>query len=323
MKNIRVYTLIKVVAVIFGLAISLQLILHNFFHIDYEPLIILTVSSVIFLLSSFFGLSREIDLYKNTKGYIIDEREKINWKLNNSIFLICAIIQLFSAFFPKFLSDGIGGDFNYFQIALLPTFVFIIRSSLKRISNSESLGLLLIRRERVRTEDLEELVKKVDLEKWIINDPVLQKDKELFSKLIPIDHFLLEHFDDSLKHNADFILGLPNINFYFLSGLSLFPLYIDIHESDLTNEVVIKILENSDDSFWADSDFSKLFVKKIIDMYENLKDENNLTPMPVVKAFYSIRYDVRNARLLSKSFKECLNHKHIIEKELEHCPYCK
>lgn len=323
MKRIRVYTLIGVVQAIFGLTIFLQLILQKF-NIDYEPLLIISASSLIFALSLFFGLSRGIDLYKNTKGYIIDEREKINWKLNNSIFLICAIFQLFSAFFPKFLSDGIGGNFNYLLIALLPTFVFIIRSSIKRISNSESLGLFLIRRERVRTEDLEELGKKVDLAEWIKNDPVLQKDKELFSKLISIDHFLLYHFDDSLKNNKDFILGLPNINYSFLYFSQYSPFHIKINESDLTNEFMLKIIENSNDTFfWQDCDFSKLFAKKIIDLHENLKDENNLTPGPILKWFYSIRYDIRNAKYLSASFKECLNHKHLIEKELEHCPYCK
>jgi hypothetical protein len=326
MKKIRVYTLINIVGSIYGLTLVMQIISNKFFKLFYEPFAVITFSFLIYLVSSFIGLSKEIDLYKNLKGYIIDDNEKINWKLNNSFFLICAIIQLFSAFFPKFISSGIGGEFNYFLVALLPTFVFILRSFLKRITISESLGLLQLRRERIRTEDLEELQKKVGLEKWIENDPVLQKDKELFSKLVPLEYLWITYFDYSLKGNKDFILSLPNINYSMLDFISSVP-YINIEESDLTNELMLKILNNSNFYFWGDSEFSKLFIKKVMDLYENLKGEDNLTPMPVLKAFFNIKNDLRSVdavRLYPSlaSFKECINHKHIIEKELEHCPYC-
>lgn len=329
MKKLRVYTLINIVGFIYGLTLVLQIISNKFFKLYYEPFAIITFSFLIYLVSSFIGLSKEIDLYKNLKGYVIDDNEKINWKLNYSFFLICAIIQLYSAFFPKFISNGTGGDFNYILMALIPTFVFILRSFLKRITISESLGLLQLRRERIKTEDLEILVKKVDLQKWIENDPILHKDKELFSKLIPLEPFWVTSFDDALKCNKDFILSIPNINHRMLRILYHFP-YINFEESDLTDELMLKILNQSDDNIveWSHCEFSKSFTKKIIDSYENLKDEDNLTPMPVVEAFFeikkSLRTDVWETFYPSlASFKECLNNKHLIEKELENCPYCK
>lgn len=326
MKKIRVYSFIHIMGYIYGFTLLVQIILHNFFKISFVPLHIISFSLLIYLLSTFIGFSKDLDLYKNLEGFVIDENEKINWKLNYSFFLICAIFQLFSAFFPKFISARIGGDFNYFLVALLPTFIFIIRSFLKRISISESLGLLQLRRERIRTEDLEALQKKVDLQKWIENDPALKNDKELFSKLVPLDYLWIKYFDYSLKGNKDFILSLPDINYSVLDFISSVP-YINIEESDLTNELMLKILDNSDVYFWGDSEFSKLFIKKVMDLYENLKGEDNLTPMPVINTFFYIKNDIRSVdkvRLYPSlaSFKECINHKHIIEKELEHCPYC-
>jgi hypothetical protein len=326
MKKIRVYTLINIVGSIYGLTLVMQIISNKFFKLFYEPFAVITFSFLIYLVSSFIGLSKEIDLYKNLKGYIIDDNEKINWKLNNSFFLICAIIQLFSAFFPKFISSGIGGEFNYILGALLPTFVFILRSFLKRITISESLGLLQLRRERIKTEDLEILVKKVDLQKWIKNDPVLQIDKELFSKLVHIDYFLLSCFDDSLKCNKEFILSQPNIDYLMLNFFYSVP-YINFEESDLTNELMLKILDKSNILLWGDGEFTKSFIKRIMDLYENLKGEDNLTPMPVVKAFFKTINSLRSVdevRLypILASFKECINNKHIIEKEFEQCPYC-
>lgn len=311
MKKIRVYTLINIVGSIYGLTLVMQIISNKFFKLFYEPFTIITFSFLIYLVSSFIGLSKEIDLYKNLKGYIIDDNEKINWKLNNSFFLICAIIQLFSAFFPKFISSGIGGELNYFLVALLPTFVFILRSFLKRITISESLGLLQLRRERIKTEDLEILVKKVDLQKWIKNDPVLQTDKELFSKLVPIDYFLLSCFDNSLKCNKEFILSQPNINCDMLEFFYSVP-YINFEELDLTNELMLKILDNPGEVIlFGNGEFNKSLIKRIIDLNENLKGEDNLTPMPVVKAFFEIKNTLRKdgwERFYPSlaSFKECV-----------------
>lgn len=311
---------------IYGLTLVLQLIFHNIFKISYEPFLLITWSFLIYLASSIIGLSKEIDLYKNIKGYIIDDNEKINWKLNNSFFLICAIIQLFSSFFPKFISSIIGGEFNYILGALLPTFVFILGSFLKRITVSESLSLLQLRRERIKTEDLEILVEKVDLENWIKNDPALQIDKELFSKLIPIDYLLLRCFDNSLKCNKEFILSQPNITCAVLHFFYSVP-YINFEESDLTDELMLTLLDKSDIILWGDGEFTKSFIKRIIDLNENLKGEDNVTPMPVVKAIFEIKNTLRTdgwERFYPSlsSYKECINNKHIIEKELDKCPYC-
>lgn len=197
---------------IYGLTLLVQIILHNFFNLSFVPLHIISFSFLIYLLSSIIGFSKNIDLYKNLKGYIIDENEKINWKLNNSFFLISAIIQLVSAFFPKFISNGIGGDFNYFIVALMPTFVFIIRTFLKRISISETLDLLELRRERIRTEDLEVLYEKVDLKDWIVNDPFLKKDKNLLIELISLNPRHINLIDEELWNDNDFKIQVIKIN---------------------------------------------------------------------------------------------------------------
>lgn len=212
MKKIRVYSFIHIMGYIYGLTLLVQIILHNFFNLSFVPLHIISFSFLIYLLSSIIGFSKNIDLYKNLKGYIIDENEKINWKLNNSFFLISAIIQLVSAFFPKFISNGIGGDFNYFIVALMPTFVFIIRTFLKRISISETLDLLELRRERIRTEDLEVLYEKVDLKDWIVNDPFLKKDKNLLIELISLNPRHINLIDEELWNDNDFKIQVIKIN---------------------------------------------------------------------------------------------------------------
>ena len=212
MKKTRVYTLINIIGSIYGLTLVLHIILYNFFKIYYEPLAFISFSFLIFLASSFIGLSKDIDLYKNLKGYVIDENEKINWNLNYSIFLICAIIQLYSAFFPKFIGRGIGGDFDYFLIALIPTFAFILRSFLKRITISESFGLIQLRRDRIKTEDLESLVEKVNLSLWFEEDPTLKKDKNLLMELISLNHRNIKLVDEELLNDNDFIIQVVKIN---------------------------------------------------------------------------------------------------------------
>jgi hypothetical protein len=117
-----------------------------------------------------------------------------------------------SAFFPKFISNGIGGDFNYFIVALMPTLVFIIRTFLKRISISETLDLLELRRERIRTEDLEVLYEKVDLKDWIVNDPFLKKDKNLLIELISLNPRHINLIDEELWNDNDFKIQVIKIN---------------------------------------------------------------------------------------------------------------
>ncbi len=91
---------------------------------------------------------------------------------------------------------------------------------------------------------------------------------------------------------------------------------------------MLKILDKSDIILWGDNEFTKLFIKRIMDLYENLKGEDNLTPMPVVKAFFEIKNSLKSDHLERHfpslaSYKVCINDKHIIEKELDQCPYCK
>jgi hypothetical protein len=291
--------------------------------------------------ATLFGVISKNDFYKDIEGRKIDEYEVFGWNnltLSNP-FIILSLLQIFISFVSanvinadNLLGLHLKSDVDKFLISTLilypfPTYIFIIRSFFKRSIVNEKDLIKINRRERIKTEDLEELQKKVGLEKWIENDPVLQKDKELFSKLITREPLWITYFDDNLKCDKDFILSIPNLNYKMLEFYYSVP-FINLKDSDLTNELMLKLLENSDSFLWGDSEFAKLFSKKIIDLYENLKDKDNLTPMPVVKAFFEIKNSLKSDHLERHfpslaSYKVCINDKHIIEKELDQCPYCK
>lgn len=303
----------------------------------------LCLFSVFIFLSLVTGFVSHYDFKKKFGGELIDENQFLCWSnLFETRWMVFFLMQLIfiilNPLLMKFIAvpfvEGwsLGKDHNptaIFRLLLTfsPTIIFIFGGFIWKINKSDEELIKLKRRDRIKTEDLEELLKKVDLEKWIENDPVLQKDKELFSKIITREALWITYFDDNLKSDKDFILSIPNLNYRMLEFYYSVP-FINFEVSDLTNELMLKLLENSDSLLWGYSEFSKSFTKKIIDSYENLKDEDNLTPMPVVKAFFEIKNSLRRdgcERFYPSlaSYKECKNNKHIIEKELEHCPYCK
>ena len=328
MKNIRVHKIIKFITYVYAYVFLLFIIINYFFDFRYQPMAIISSSTIIVGLSSFLGIIMEGDIFKNLKGFIIDEKEKINWHLNNSFFLICAIIQLIFAFSPGYVKHIFGYPEELLISSLVPTFIFVLRTFVKRTTINEMLVLKQLRRDRIRTEDLEVLQNKVDLEKWIKEDPILQRDKDLFPKLASISLLNIDHFDDSLKCNKDFILGLPSINYEILNWVSVF--HIKFQETDFNDELILKILEQSDDFYMlrGNSDFAKIYTRKIIDLYENRIIKNDgLTPDSIVEMFFKIKNALKSdggkiQYPSIESFKVCINDKHIIDKEIEKCPNC-
>ena len=330
MKNIRVHIIIWFITYVYALVFLLFMILNKFSDYFNKPMAIIAASTIIVGLSSFLGIIMEGDIFKNLKGFIIDEKEKINWHLNNSFFLICAIIQLIFAFSPGYVKHifGYPDPDGLLISSLVPTFIFVLRTFVKRTTINEMLVLKQLRRDRIRTEDLEVLQIKVNLEKWIKEDPILQRDKDLFPKLASISLLNIDHFDDSLKCNKDFILGLPSINYEILNWVSVF--HIKFQETDFNDELILKILEQSDDfsMLRGNSDFAKIYTKKIIDLYENRIIKNDgLTPDSIVEMFFKIKNALKSdggkiQYPSIESFKVCINDKHIIDKEIEKCPNC-
>jgi hypothetical protein len=220
MKKIRVYTITWIALGIQGFGLLIHLILFNFFHIELLQLQIIGLSLVLLGLSQFFGLTTSDDFKKNNNGYIIDDKETINWYLNNSFFLICFVFQLIFAIDPMMGKRVIGGNFNYVLPSLLPTFIFILRSFVKKNTINERELIKLNRRDRIRTSDLSELSEKVDLRKWFFYDLVLQKDKELIIKLISIFVLFPSDVDDNLLEDNKFILDIVRCNEYAIIYLS-------------------------------------------------------------------------------------------------------
>jgi hypothetical protein len=349
MKKIRVYSLIRISFAVQALILISGVVISSSGVINLPWIIswiisAINLSSIFIFLGVLTGVISKYDFYKRFDGEIIDEYEVVT--LSNVIknrWIVFFVVQLTFIFLNHLLIEYLALPFvegwslgkehtvplSFKMILTLsPSIIFVFGSFIWRINKSEEELIRLKRRDRIRTEDLEVLQKNVNLQKWIENDPALQIDKELFSKLVPIDYNNIRLFDDSLKYNKEFILSQPNIDYFMLNFFYSVP-YINFEESDLTNELMLKIL----DKFiiylgWGDVEFNKSFIKRIMDLYENLKGEDNFTPMPVLKAYYIIINSLRSVdkvRLYPSlaSFKECINNKHIIEKEFEQCPYCK
>jgi hypothetical protein len=220
MKKIRVYTITGIALGIQGFGLLIHLILYNFFHIELLQLQIMGFSLILLGLSQFFGLTTSDDFKKNNNGYIIDDKETINWYLNHSFFLFCFVFQLIFAIDPMMGTRMIGGNFNYVLTSLLPTFIFILRSFVKKNTINERELIKLNRRDRIKTSDLNELSEKVDLKKWFFDDLVLQKDKELIIKLISIAVLFPSEVDDNLLEDNKFILDIVRCNEYAIIYLS-------------------------------------------------------------------------------------------------------
>lgn len=165
MKNIRVHKIIKFITYVYALVFLLFIILNKFFDYYSRPMAIISASTLIVGLSSFLGIIINGDIFKNLNGFIIDEKEKINWHLNNSFFLICAIIQIIFAFFPGYVKYiyGYTDPDELYIFTMVPTFIFVLRTFVKRTTINEMLVLKQLRRDRIRTEDLEVLHIKVNL----------------------------------------------------------------------------------------------------------------------------------------------------------------
>jgi hypothetical protein len=306
---------------------------------------------ILMVLSSLFGFVTNNDFNRKFGGDLIDENQYLRWSnLLETRWMVTFTLQIiFIIFNPLIMkiigvpifegwSEGIGSVSNDDNVPLLfkffltfsPSLIFIFGGLIWKINKSDEELIKLKRRDRVRTEDLEELHKKVDLQKWIKNDPALQIDKELFSKLVHIDYWLINNFDDSLKRNKDFILGLPSINYSILDWASHF--HIEFKEIDFSDELIYKIFKNSDELVQTrgSSEFAKIYTKKIIEIYSNIyNNQNGFTPASLMNLYYSFKniLKIHNAEIhrypTLELYKVCLNDKHIIVKELEHCPYCK
>ena len=347
MKKIRVHSVINGILIFYGIIVGLQIIIHILFKFDivlYFNLFNLMTSILILGSATLFGIISKNDFYKDIEGRIIDKYEIFGWNnltLSNP-FIILSLLQIFISFVSadvinadNLLGLHLKSDHDKFLISTLilypfPTYIFIIRSFFKRSIVNEKDLIKINRRERIKTEDLEELHKKVDLQEWIKNDPVLQIDKELFSKLVHVNCWLVNNFDDSLKGNKEFILGLPSINYTILEWLSHF--HIEFKEIDFTDELMYKIFKNSDElaQTRGSSEFAKIYTKKIIEIYSNIyNNQNEFTVASLMNLFYSFKniLKIHNAEIhrfpTLELYKVCINDRHIIEKELEHCPYCK
>jgi hypothetical protein len=335
MKKTRVYTITGIALGILGFCLLTHLILYNFFDVELIQLQIIGLSLIVLSLSRFFGLTTEDDFFKNLRGHIIDDKETINWYLNKSFFLICILIQLIFALSPEMASKMIGGNFNYLLTSLLPTFVFILRSFVKKNTINERELIKLNRRDRIRTSDLTELNNKVDLAKWISNDYVLQVDRELFSKLVLVNVELLKFADSSLLKDKEFLLRLLKINYRVNSQID-FKLF---EEGDFDEDIVLNIIHQfyserrlhhkNNDETKVDVDFAVFtlmvspipidtIITRIIEIYQTSDSTEDRIS---VFSFYNHLRDEISANRLTK-YKLCENQKHVLLKTDSKCFYC-
>jgi hypothetical protein len=223
MKKIRVHSVINGILIFYGIIVGLQIIIHYLFKFEiaqYLNLHNLIHSIIILGLARLFGIISKNDFYKDIEGGIIDKYEFFRW--NNltlsTPFIVLSIFQIFYSFVsPDFVSpDNLLGlhlksDLDKFLISTFilypfPTLIFIIRSFMKRSIINENDLIKIKRRERIRTSDLYELIQKVDLEEWIQNDPILQKDRKLLSEACIYAPTIFKYVDIKLKADKSFVL---------------------------------------------------------------------------------------------------------------------
>lgn len=231
MKKIRVHSVINGILIFYGIIVGLQIIIHILFKFDIVPyfnLFNLMTSILILGSATLFGIISKNDFYKDIEGRIIDKYEIFGWNnltLSNP-FIILSLLQIFISFVSadvinadNLLGLHLKSDLDKFLISTLilypfPTYIFIIRSFFKRSIVNEKDLIKINRRERIKTEDLEELHKKVDLQEWIKNDTVLQKDKEINLKLISINEQFVLKVDNELLTDKSFIIEIVRSNKY-------------------------------------------------------------------------------------------------------------
>ena len=339
MKKMRVYTIIKYSRIallilfilgIIGFGLYSKFISSN--HNDIPELFFVWVLFPILIwVSRLIRILKKNDFYKNIENEIIDENEIVSFVNPRSRWVLFFLIQILFSFtfildyFSNLLFD-LSVDNSFY---LSPTIIFILSSFIFRINKSEDDLIIYRRRDRIRTEDLEVLDKKVNLGDWVKNDPVLQRDKVIFGELVLINkYYLISYFDDSLKCNKDFILNLPSINYSVLNWVSHF--HIKFQESDFNDELILKIAihSNSYELLFPNSNskFSEIYVRKIIDIYLNnrLADANGLKNINILELYYTLKnkgIETKQHPILD-SYKLCVKDEHLIAKEVEQCPYC-
>jgi hypothetical protein len=346
MKKIRVYNIIRISFAILTIIFILSIVI-SITGVLNLPWIVASInmSSILIALASSSGIISKYDFYKRFDGEIIDEYEVVTWtNIIKTRWIVLFVVQLTFIFLNHLLIEylalpfvegwSLGKEhtvplsFKLF-LTLSPSIIFVLGSFIRRINKSEEELLKLKRRDRIRTSDISELKFKVDLEEWIKADALLQRDKDLFCKMAEIRLAYIDLFDDSLKCNKEFILSLPAINYSILNWVS--HANIEFDENDFSDELIIKIIEQSDEYFHlrGDSEFAKIYTKKIIELYTNwYKQNKGARPGSIMNVFYSLKnvLKIHNSEIHKfptlEKYKVCLEDEHIVEKDMDKCPYC-
>ena len=173
MKKMRVYSVVKYIIICFVWIVCIQVTIKKFFNVDTISFNLIT--PILFL--GFFhliGLISKNDYFKDSHGNMIDEKEIFKLKHLLQPFIFLSLLQLFFSFLPLkvWTNEQILGKVSIenhvsivtFLIIPLPMLIFIFRSFLKRSVVNERDLIKIKRRDSIRSNDLTELDKKVDLE---------------------------------------------------------------------------------------------------------------------------------------------------------------
>ena len=181
MKKMRVYSVVKGILIFYAIFIGSQILFYNIFKFNIAELFNLwnlMIAIFILGLATLFGIITKNDFFKDIKGEIFDENETFNCRnlSLSSPFIILSLLQILISFVSPniineenllglhFQSDANKMLFSTFILYPFPTHLFIIRSFLKRSVVNERDLIKMKRRDRIRSTDLTELDKKVDLE---------------------------------------------------------------------------------------------------------------------------------------------------------------
>ena len=173
MKKIRVYSVVKYIIICFVWIVFIQVTIKKFFNVDTISFNLIT--PILFL--GFFhliGLISKNDYFKDSHGNMIDEKEIFKLKHLLQPFIFLSLLQLLFSFLPLkvWSNEQILGPVTIethaaivtFLIIPFPMLLFIFRSFLKRSIVNERDLIEIKRRDNIRSNDLTELDKKVDLD---------------------------------------------------------------------------------------------------------------------------------------------------------------
>lgn len=229
MKKIRVYSLIRISFAVQALILILGVVISTSGVINLPWIIsAINLSSILIGLGVLTGIITKYDFYKKFGGEIIDDYELVNWSnLLNNRWIVFFIIQLSFIFLNPLLIKHFALQFveGWTQgkehtvplmfkmvLTLSPTIIFTLGNFIWRINKSEEELIILKRRNRIKTEDLESLIEKVNLSLWFEKDPPLKKDKNLLIELISLNHRNINLIDEELWNENDFIFQVIKIN---------------------------------------------------------------------------------------------------------------